>query len=585
MPENGAPGPHGRVRLSVSSGRCSSAGRKPVNQDACGIVRPDGGLLAAKGIAAAVADGISTSPRGGEAAATAVESFLADYLRTSEGWSVRSSAESVIAAVNSALHARNGRPLCDEERERGLICTFSALVLKSRSAYLFHVGDARIARLRGGRIEPLTAPHVVSVGGGKSYLGRALGIDRHVEIDARRIAVERGDLFLLTTDGVHDHLPDDRIAALLHDAGCLDDAAASLVAAARAAGSEDNLTALLMRIDTLPEGGVDDVLGSEIILPPAPLLTPGGLFEQYRILREIHAGPRSHLYLAAEPDSERPIVLKVPSTEHAADPAKLRALLLEEWVARRIDHPHVLKAAPQARGRGHIFAAFEYVKGQTLDQWMRDHPAPELTAVRSLIGQIAAGLLALHKREMLHRDLRPHNILVDGQGTATIIDFGSVQVAGLDELATIEIAEDAAYAGTLQYGAPELYLGHAAGPASDLFSLGVIAYQMLTGHLPYGPRVAAARTRAAQRRLHYTPATAHNPAVPDWVDAAIAKAVAIDPGQRYALLSEFTYDLSHPNPALAAADTRPLFQRDPVLAWKALSGILFALLLLSIFAR
>ncbi|PSJ42327.1 serine/threonine protein kinase [Sphingomonas deserti] len=573
-----------RPRLTVSAGHCSRAGAKPDNQDCRGLVVPEGAALASKGIAAAIADGISTSSLGGEASRAATRTFLADYYCTSDGWSVRSAATSVIAAINSKMHARNGRPLSDEERERGLICTFSALVLKSRSAHLFHVGDARIARLRGGIIEPLTAPHVVAVGGGRSYLGRALGIDRHVEIDYRHVALEPGDLFVLTTDGLHDHLQDAAIAALLTAANDLQAAAEALATGAADAGSEDDLTVQLIRVDELPEGGVDDVLGSEITLPPAPLLTPGSDFEGYHILRQIHAGARSHVYLASDPQTGRRVALKVPSTEHGADPAQLRALLLEEWIARRIDHPHVARAAPQPRNRSHVFAASDYIDGQTLAQWMRDHPAPDLTAVRSLIGQIAAGLLAFHKLEMLHRDLRPQNILVDAEGTARIIDFGSVQVAGLDELSLVA-EEDSAFAGTMQYGAPELYLGLPASPASDLFSLGIIAYQLLTGHLPYGPRVAAARSRAAQRRLYYTPASEHNPAVPDWVDAAIAKAVAIDPAGRYELLSEFTYDLSHPNPALAGADTRPLFQRNPVLAWKALSAILFALLLVSVFVR
>ena len=567
-----------RPQLSISLGRCSSAGRKLVNQDFDGFLEPMGPALAAKGIALAVADGISTSSLGAAASETAVRSFLADYYCTSDGWSVQTSAQQVIAAINSAMHARNGRPLSDEERERGLICTFSALVLKSRSAHLFHVGDARIARLRGTSLEPLTQPHRVSVGGGKSYLARALGMDRHVEIDHRRLGLEPEDLFVLTTDGVHDRLADADIAGLVAAAGTLDAAAAAIVEAAYEAGSGDNLTVQLVRVETLPEGGVDDVLGSEITLPPAPLLNPGSDFEGYSVLREIHSGSRSHVYLARDKESGGRVALKVPPTEQ--DPAQLRALLLEEWVARRIDHPHVLKSAPP-RTRRHVFAASEYVEGQTLAQWMADHPAPTLTEMRSLIDQIAAGLLAFHKREMLHRDLRPHNVMIDAQGTAKIIDFGSVQVAGLDEAAPRDF-EDAAFAGTMQYGAPELYLGHPANPASDLYSLGVIAYQMLTGRLPYGPRLAAARTPAAQRRLRYIPAAEHNCAVPDWVDAAIAKAVSVDPAKRYRLLSEFTYDLSHPNPALTAPQPRPLLARSPVVAWQVISALLLALLLLSL---
>lgn len=572
-----------RAKLSISLGRHSTAGRKEANQDFHGSLVPDDGQLVSKGIALAIADGISTSALGAVAAETAVKGFLTDYFSTSDAWSVQTSAERVIAATNSWMHAQNakiGRTLSDEERERGMVCTFSALVLKSRSAHVFHIGDARIARIAGRGLEPLTEPHRVYLGGGESYLGRALGVNRHVEIDYRQTALQPGDIFVLTTDGVHEYLSDDAIAGLSGNAGDLDEAAAAIANAALAAGSPDNLTVQLVRIETLPDGDLDDLIGGDTALPPAPRLEPGRDFEGYAILRELHAGSRSHVYLARDRADGQRVAIKVPATDHAQDPAQLQALLLEEWVARRVNNPHVLKAAPLRGARRFAYSVTEYAEGQTLDAWMHDHPAPELPVVRSLIKQIAAGMQALHRREMLHRDLRPKNVIIDADGTARIIDFGSAKVAGVEELALR--ADDSAFAGTMQYSAPELYLGMAASPRSDIFSLGVIAYQMLTGRLPYGPRLAAADTRAAQRKLRYVPIIERNPAVPDWMDAAIARAVSIDPSQRYGELSEFVYDLVHPNPALIAPDPRPLLARRPERLWQAVSGVLLVLLVLAL---
>jgi serine/threonine protein kinase len=199
--------------------------------------------------------------------------------------------------------------------------------------------------------------------------------------------------------------------------------------------------------------------------------------------------------------------------------------------------------------------------------------------VRSIIGQLAAGLLALHRREMIHRDLRPRNVIVEEGGTARIIDFGSVEVAGLGELAS-NAAKAAIFAGSIQYTAPEILRGDRASPQSDLFSLGVIAYQMLTGDLPYGAAAARATTIAAQRRLRYRPAPELNPAVPDWLDAALARAVAIDPARRYSELSEFTYDLAHPNPALERS-ARPLLERGTARQWRIVAMMLAAALILS----
>jgi len=570
-----------RPGLSISLGHFSSPGRKEANQDFHGSLVPEEPLLATKGIAVAIADGISTSALGATAAETAVKSFLTDYFATSDAWSVQTSAERVIAATNSWMHAQNvrgGHTITDEERERGLICTFSALVLKSRSAHIFHVGDAQIARFADSRLGPLTDPHRVYLGGGESYLGRALGVNRHVEIDYRRIAIQPGDTFVLTTDGVHEYLSGEAIATAIAGAESLDEAAADIAEAALAAGSPDNLTVQLLRVDNLPAGDLHDLIGGEAAWPPAPRLEPGQEFEAYAILRELHSGSRSHVYLARDKTDGRRVALKVPATDHAEDPVQLQALMLEEWVARRVRNPHVLKAAPQRDGRRHAYAVTEYLDGRTLDEWMHDQPSPDLAAARSLIRQIATGLQALHRREMLHRDLRPKNVIVDEDGTARIIDLGSVQVAGIDELAPRQ--NDAAFAGTMQYSAPELYLGYPASRASDIYSLGVIAYQMLTGKLPYGSRVAATDTRAAQRKLRYHPIVERNASVPDWMDAAIARAVAIDPARRYDELSEFVYDLSHPNPALTAPDPRPFLVRRPERLWQVISAVLLALLLL-----
>lgn len=572
-------------RLEISIGQHSAAGVKPENQDFHGALEPEGADRLTKGIAIAVADGISTSRLGAAAAETAVKSFLTDYYCTSEAWSVRTAAERVIAATNSWMHAQNARHRPREEGENreqaALICTFGALVLRSRSAHLFHVGDGRIARIAGGVLEPLTEPHRVELGGGESYLGRALGANRSVEIDYRQLPLQPGDLFMLSTDGVHDFVGTARTVELIETATDLEEAARAIADEALARGSRDNLTVQLVRIERLPSGEVEELLDGSLGLPPAPRLTPGELFEGYEIVREVHAGSRSHVYLARDLADGAQVVIKVPSTEHADEQGELAALLLEEWVTRRVSHANLLPAASQRGPRRHVYSVAPFIEGETLDAWMMRHPRPELAAVRDVAGQIAAGLLALHRREMLHRDLRPKNVMIDREGTARIIDFGSVEVAGLGELAP-GAAKQALFAGTVQYAAPELFLGDPASPRSDLFSLGVIAYQMLTGALPYGTAVASASTPAAQRRLRYRPASDRNPDIPDWVDAALARAVAIDPAKRYGELSEFTYDLSHPNPALLEFAPRPLLARGGARQWRIVSAVLALLLALSV---
>src|SRR6185436_11397973 len=191
------------------------------------------------------------------------------------------------------------------------------------------------------------------------------------------------------------------------------------------------------------------------------------------------------------------VALKMPAIDLQSDAELLERFMLEEWIARRLNSPHVLKPYPRTRERRFLYVAMEYVEGQTLAQWMIDNPQPHLETVRGIVEQVARGLQAFHRMEMLHQDLRPQNIMIDRTGTAKIIDFGSVSVAGIEEQA--RAAEPSRILGTLQYTAPEYFVGDAGSERADLYSLGVITYQMLSGRLPYGSEAARVRTRAAQR--------------------------------------------------------------------------------------
>ena len=163
-------------------------------------------VLAIKGIAVALADGISSSPVSAIAAESAVKSFLTDYYCTSNSWPVKTSAQRVISATNSWLHSQTKRSQHAYDMDKGYVCTLSVMVLKSRTAHIFHIGDARVYRMAGDSMEQLTDDHRVVLSSEQSYLGRALGINPHVEIDYRTVQLEAGDIFVLATDGVYEHV-------------------------------------------------------------------------------------------------------------------------------------------------------------------------------------------------------------------------------------------------------------------------------------------------------------------------------------------------------------------------------------------
>ena len=192
--------------LRISLGQYSDKGRKPSNQDFHGALIPNEPLLSLKGIAIAIADGVSSSDVSHIASESAVRNFFADYYCTPESWSVKTSAERVLTAINAWLHSQTRRSQYAYDRDRGYVCTLSAMVLKSTTAHLFHAGDCRIYRIAGNALEQLTDDHRVVVSSKRTYLGRALGINPQIEIDYHAIALEKGDVFLLATDGVYEYV-------------------------------------------------------------------------------------------------------------------------------------------------------------------------------------------------------------------------------------------------------------------------------------------------------------------------------------------------------------------------------------------
>jgi len=566
-------------QLQLSIGQFTTKGRKEINQDFHDVRVPSEPLLSTKGVAIAMADGISSSKVSQEASKVSVSYFLEDYFSTSEAWTVKKSAQRVIQAMNSWIYAQNRQNLYHLDKDRGYVCTFSAMVIKSTTAYLFHIGDIRIYRLREGVLEQLTEDHRTWISREKSYLARALGIDVNVSIDYETLDVKVGDIFLFMTDGVYEFTDYDwMIERLLADDVTFDGKAKEIVQKAYEEGSDDNLTMQIVRVDTLPEQNAVEIQQNLSQKQLPPILEARMQFDGYTILRELSKSSRSHVYLAKDNDTGQSAVIKIPSTEHKEDKAYLERFLLEEWIARRINNQHVLKAYPQDRERNYLYTVMEYVEGQTLEQWMIDNPTPSLEEVRNIADQVARGLLAFHRQEMIHQDLRPANIMIDKTGSVKIIDLGAVRVAGITEINTI--MDNGDVLGTMTYSAPEYFLGDAGTYRSDLFSFGVIVYQMLSGKLPYGIHVAKATTKSAQRKLKYRSLYTEKSDIPLWVDETLRKAVHLDPYKRYSELSEFIYDLRHPNSIYLKKDRPPLMERNPVAFWQIIASIQTVLIIL-----
>ncbi|GAB3112846.1 bifunctional protein-serine/threonine kinase/phosphatase [Aestuariicella hydrocarbonica] len=568
--------------LRLSLGQYSDKGRKPSNQDFIGATVPENSQLDFKGAALAMADGISSSDVSHIASETAVKNFLDDYYCTSDAWSVKKSVYKVLEATNAWLYSQSQNSPMRYEKDKGYVCTLSALVIKCNTAHVFHAGDTRVYRLNDHGLEQLTHDHRRWISEDQSYLSRALGVDHQCEFDYQSLTVNIGDVFILATDGVYEFIePSELVQCIGEHRADLNRAARVLVESAYQQGSTDNLSLQLVRVDALPCGKITALKHQAEQLPFPPQLEENHCFDGYTILRQLHASSRSHVYLARDQVSDSQVIIKTPSIDLRGDPDYLERFLTEEWIARRIHSQYVLKAGRQQRTRNYLYTVTEYIKGQTLAQWLRDNPQPNVEEVRNIIEQVAKGLMAFHRMEMLHQDLKPDNVMIDQNGTVKIIDFGSTRVAGLVEVMP-EQAQDHLL-GTALYTAPEYFLGEAGTPRSEQFSLGVLAYHMLSGRFPYGNKVSQSRTVRAQRNLVYQSVLDVDREIPAWIDDTLKKALHPSPHKRYDEMSEFLYDLRHPNKAFLNKSRAPLLERNPVAFWQGMSFILASIIVLMLF--
>jgi len=560
-------------RLIVEAGQCSRAGVKAQNEDCCGIRIPEGMELTHKGIVAVTADGVGSSEAGKEASEYCVQGFISDYMSTPQSWRVKTAGDRIIRSLNSWLYSQGQKRY---QSELSLASTLAVLILKSTTAHLFHVGDSRIYLIRKGAIRCLTKDHHLVIDRQKTFLARAMGGEHEVNFDYAKHSVKVDDTFLLSTDGVHEYLDDERIKTLSL-ASDVASAATAIVEAALEAGSNDNVTCQIIHVTQLPNQNEDEYYRQLTELPFPPPLDAGMILDGYRIIKELHASVTIQVYLAEDIDSGETVVIKTPSVNFEDDPAYIDKFLHEVWVGRRIDSPHVFKVHHLKRQRSCIYYVTEFLEGSSLAQWILDNSEPNLDEVRRIVEQIIKGLRAFHRREMVHQDIKPENIMIDKHGIIKIIDFGSTQVAGLQEIHTP--VEQQHLEGTANYIAPELFDGYEGTPKSDLFSLGVTVYKMLSGgHYPYAEQDKTAR----RKNYDYISVRKYNLNVPIWMDGAIRKAVQPDPEKRYEVMSEFFGDLSTPNPALMRTHA-PLLERDPVRFWRGLSFILVTLNLILIY--
>lgn len=546
----------------ISLGHSSLTGPRPRNEDFCGAATPEGPELEAKGILAAVADGVGGHANGREAAEYTVRGLLSDYYATPDTWAVNKSLDTVIGALNRWLVAHAAR----KRESAGMATTLSAIVLRGRRYYLAHVGDSRIYRLRGGRLEQLSTDHVWEHPELKNVLSRAVGLDAHLSVDYADGELEAGDVFALMSDGVWGQLGERKIADILQSAPDPQAAASRLAMTAEDGGSQDNCTALVLRVDSLPADRLRDNVARLRQLPLPPRLKPGQQLDGLTVDALLHESVVTLLYRMHDARG-RACVLKTLRPEHD-DPEAAAALAHEEWLARRVNDAWFPQVIPHPQ-RSHLYYLMSWHEGATLKARLDNGHRFGSGEVAELGTRILKGLAALHRLSIVHRDIKPDNLHVDAEGRLRILDLG---VAAADSQHDRQKFEEINNPGTPSYMAPEL---HAARPEpasaqTDLYAVGVTLYQLLTRKYPYGEIEPFQTPRFGDP----VPPTRYRPDIPAWLESVLLKAVAREPRARFETAEEFLLALERgAHRPLVVPRKSPLLERDPQLGLKLLAAV------------
>lgn len=544
------------MTLKILIGQSSQTGPRDRNEDYVGVVTPENEQLAVKGAIVAIADGVGGNAGGREAAEMTVRSVLSDYYATPDTWEAHAALDKVLSAANRWVlsQSMNHRYLA------GMATTLSLLVLRGQRYYLAHVGDTRIYQLRQGRLEQLTTDHVWDRPDMRHVLKRAVGLDMHLVVDYADGSLQQGDVYALLSDGVWETLGQKAIHEALQMYDNPQMVADHLTKSALANGGNDNASALVVRIEEIGTDNLSDLLtlGKHLIAPPR--LKVGEQLDGFEIVSLIHESRASLLYQVRNLQSGQLSVMKTLQPILAEDAETCQALINEEWLAKRVVSkyvPQVLPLNPEKRSK--LYYMMSWHSGETLQQSLDSGHHFTATQVAQIGTELVRGLGALHRLNILHRDIKPDNVHMGDDKQLRILDLGVALSNGTANIPTMQNP------GTPSFMAPELFAGEPASVSSDIYAVGVTLYQLLTRRYPYGEIEPFQNPRFGEP----VPPTRYRPDIPQWLENIVLKAVSRLPQQRFETAEEMLLALEHGElkPILPPART-PLIARARLVKWQ-----------------
>lgn len=559
------------MSLQFTVGQSSLTGPRTRNEDYVGVVTPASEQLSIKGALMAVADGVSGNAGGGEASEMTMRTVTSDYYATPDTWEPLTSLDKVLSAANRWLIAQ-----ASANRDMaGMATTLSLLVLRGQRYYSAHVGDTRIYLLRDGKLKQLTTDHVWDRPDMRHVLKRAVGLDRHLEVDFAEGALQVGDVFALMSDGVWDVLGEKNIHKTLSLYDSPQMICDHLTKLAIEKGSTDNSTAVAVKIIQLGEDTLSELLagGKHLNLPNK--LHIGEIIDDFEVVEVLHESRASLLYKVRHTTTKQLFVLKTLQPLLATDIDSCNGLLNEEWLAKRVVSQYLPQVFPvSVEKRSKLYYIMSWHEGATLQQRLDSGHHFTVAGTAKVGVDMMRGIGALHRLNIVHRDIKPANVHQASDQRLRILDLGVALSSGVGKIEAMQNP------GTPSFMAPELFDGEPATPQSDIYAAGVTLYHLLTRKYPYGEVEPFQHPKFGAP----IPPTRYRPDIPYWLENIILKAITREMKLRFETAEEMLLALEHGElkPILAPART-PLIARARLVKWQWIAIFSFVLNILLIY--
>ena len=557
------------MRLSCES-RSSPGPVRKINEDFVAFWQPeDEAERLQRGAIAVMADGVGGLQKGEIASRMAGELALAAFKRINPANMPKQILRQIFEAANlqvyeAGMAGQNGR----------MATTLSVCIFREKELSIGHVGDTRVYIVRQERMRRLTEDHsytamqvklrLISEHEAKasrlrSMLTRSLGPDPIVHFDFKRVKLMSSDRVVLCTDGLYCSLNDGEISEGA-DRLNMDEICPYLVALAERRGTDDNVSVQVVQVDRLVEPKYDQPIS---ILKQTGGTTPNStmnevkpgeiLDSRFEIDSMISRSGMATIYKAKDLETKQTVAVKIPHMQMESDAGSFARFQREAEIGEMLDHPNILKFI-KVPNKSRPYIVTEYLEGKPLSNVLNEvRPLPIPDAVQ-IASYVCGALAHMHEHKVVHRDLKPQNIMLCNDGSLRIIDFG---IAKSMEMRRLTFAGFTPAMGTPDYMAPEQVKGKRGDERTDIYSLGAVLYEMTTGSVPFeGPNPFV----VMNSRITGDPIAPRkvNPQISEQLEEIILHAMEREPHKRYQSAAVMKAELDDPESVKVTGRARHL---------------------------